>query len=74
VNDKEFLGCAVIALLLLAPLILLIIGVVQLRKLKAAVKNLVQRVAELESHPSSAKAAAPEPAVASAAPLVPAPL
>jgi uncharacterized membrane protein len=74
VNDKEFLGCAVIALLLLAPLIPLIIGVVQLRKLKAAVKNLVQRVAELESHSSSAKAAAPESAVASPAPVVPATL
>jgi len=37
VNDKEFLGCAVIALLLLAPVILLFIGVVQLRKLFAAV-------------------------------------
>ncbi len=56
------------ALLILAPLILLIIGVVQLRKLKAAVRNLVKRVAELESHSSSAKATVPEP-LASTAPV-----
>lgn len=71
-SDKEFFGCAVAAVLIVAPLILLIIGVVQLRKLKAAVRNLVQRVAELESRSSSVKAVAPEPTIASTAPVTPA--
>jgi uncharacterized membrane protein len=63
VNDKEFFGCALGALLILAPLILLIIGVVQLRKLKAAVAQLIRRVAELESRGVST-APAPGPPVA----------
>jgi uncharacterized membrane protein len=63
VNDKEFFGCALGALLILAPLILLIIGVVQLRKLKAAVAQLIRRVAELESRGVST-APAPAPPVA----------
>lgn len=71
-NDREFFGCALGALVLLAPLILLIIGVIQLRKLKAAVRNLVQRVADLESRPLSANAAAPE-AISSTDPVTFAP-
>jgi len=63
VNDKEFFGCALGALLILAPLILLIIGVIQLRKLKAAVAQLIRRVAELESRGVST-APAPAPPVA----------
>ena len=73
-SDKEFFGCALGALLILAPLIFLIIGIVQIRKLKAAVRNLVQRVAALESHPSVAKAAAPGPAIISSAPVTPVPV
>ena len=47
-SSDQTLGC--IALLVaLAPLVLLIVGIVQLQKLKAAVRNLVKRVAELES-------------------------
>ena len=62
-SDKESLGCAVAAVFILVPVILLIIGVVQLNKLKAAVRHLVQRVAALESRPS--------PTVAPAAGVVP---
>ena len=48
-SDKEFFGCAVLVVFALLPLIVLIIGFVQIRKLKTAVRNLVQRVADLES-------------------------
>ena len=68
-SDKEFFGCALLALFILVPLIFLIIGVVQLRKLKAAVRNLVHRVAELESRSSSIKAPEPEPTLLARAPL-----
>ena len=54
---EAFWGCAA-ALVVLAPLILLIIGTVELHKLKAAVRNLVQRVGELESRSSSIAAPA----------------
>lgn len=60
-NDKEFFGCAVLAVFALLPLIILIIGFVQIRKLKAAVRNLVQRVGELESGRERVRVAEPKP-------------
>jgi uncharacterized membrane protein len=49
VNDKEFFGCAIIVLFGVAPVIILFIGFLQLRTLKVAMRNLVKRVADLES-------------------------
>ena len=74
---EAFWGCAA-ALVVLAPLILLIIGTVELHKLKAAVRNLVQRVGELESRSSSiaapaAKAVAPAPPPLAPEPSPPSP-
>jgi Predicted membrane protein (DUF2339) len=73
-SSDQTLGC--IALLVaLAPLVLLIIGIVQLQKLKSAVRNLVKRVADLESRedrvpvPAQKLIAEPKPA----APPPPAP-
>jgi uncharacterized membrane protein len=66
VNDKEFFGCAVLAVFGLLPVILLFIGWMQLSKLKAAVRNLVQRVAALEGRPGPVEAPAAEPAIARA--------
>lgn len=65
-NDLEWLGCVAI-LVIVAPLILLVIGIVEVRKLKAAVRNLVQRVAALESRRADLPTARPEPASAKAA-------
>jgi uncharacterized membrane protein len=53
-------------LLLIAPLLLLILGIVELHKLKSAVRHLVRRVGELESR--SGPAASVPTAVAPAAP------
>jgi uncharacterized membrane protein len=59
-SSDQTLGC--IALLVaLAPLVLLIVGLVQLQKLKSAVRNLVKRVGELESREDRVPVAAPEP-------------
>jgi uncharacterized membrane protein len=59
-SSNETLGC--IALLVaVAPLVLLIVGLIQLQKLKAAVRNLVQRVAQLESREDRVPVRAPEP-------------
>src|ERR1043166_7570401 len=75
-SSDQTLGC--IALLVaLAPLVLLIVGIVQLQKVKAAVRNLVQRVGELESRGDRVSVAPPEPiAVSKAAspPPVPPPI
>jgi uncharacterized membrane protein len=62
-SDKEFFGCAIGALFFLAPLILLIIALVQVRKLKSAVRNLVARVGQLEARGVTA---APPPLVTEA--------
>jgi uncharacterized membrane protein len=60
-SDQTF-GC--IALLVaLAPLVLLIVGIVQLRKLKAAVRHLVYRVGELELRGDRVPVPAPKPIV-----------
>ncbi|HSV62504.1 MAG TPA: DUF2339 domain-containing protein, partial [Chthoniobacterales bacterium] len=76
-SDKDFFGCVAAALFFLAPLILLIIALVQLRKLKTAVRNLVQRVTQLEarggaevSAPPATEAKKAEPVIAPAVPLV----
>ncbi|MEY2508957.1 MAG: hypothetical protein QOH01_3286 [Verrucomicrobiota bacterium] len=76
-SDKEFFGCAVGAVFILAPLILLIICLVQLRKLKSAVRNLVQRVAQLEVRgvapapvPPVTEAKKAEPVIPPSAPVV----
>src|SRR6476661_1642127 len=47
-QEKDMWACIGFAVIF-APLILLIIGIVQIHKLKSAVRNLVKRVAELES-------------------------
>ena len=47
-QDKDMWACIGFAVIF-APLILLIIGIVQIHKLKSAVRNLVKRVGELES-------------------------
>ena len=47
-NSNEALGCGLL-LALFVPLTLLIVVMVQLRKLKAAVRHLVDRVGHLES-------------------------
>jgi uncharacterized membrane protein len=72
-SSDQTLGC--IALLVaLAPLVLLIVGIVQLQKLKSAVRNLIKRVAELESREYRIPVAAPEPiAESKAAPPPPVP-
>src|SRR5205807_1639013 len=73
VNDKEFFGCALAAVFILVPLILLIIGLVQLRKLKGAVRNLVQRVAQLEARGVTAAPATPVTEAKKAEPVAPPP-
>jgi len=74
VNDKEFFGCAVLAVFALLPLIVLIVGFVQIRKLKTAVRNLVQRVADLESKRDPGTIPEPQPVAKEAvAPPPPAP-
>ena len=65
-RDQEVWGCIAV-LILLAPLVLLIVGIVQLQKLKGALRNLVRRVAELESR--SDLTAAGGSSVAARAPL-----
>ena len=72
-NDKEFFGCAVLAVFVLVPLIVFIIGLVQLRKLKAAVRNLVQRVSQLEARGVAAAPAAPVSEAKKPEPVVPPP-
>jgi uncharacterized membrane protein len=47
-RDQDMWGCIAL-IVLLAPLVLLIVAMVQLHKLKAAVAHLVRRVGELES-------------------------
>ncbi len=76
-SDEKFFGCAFAALFILGPLVLLIIGLVQIRKLKSAVRNLVERVALLEARGVAAPPAPPmtqakkaEAAVAPPAPFV----
>jgi Predicted membrane protein (DUF2339) len=73
-SSDQTLGC--IALLVaLAPLVLLIVGIVQLQKLKAAVRHLVKRVGELETRGDRVPVAVAEPIAASktAAPVPPIP-
>ena len=72
-SDKDFFGCAIGGLFLLAPLILLIIALVQLRKLKTAVRNLVQRVAQLEARGDAAAPSPPVTEAKKAEPVVPPP-
>src|SRR5438045_643818 len=64
---EVFWGC-VAALVILAPLVLLIISLVEIHRLKSAVRNLVQRVANLESGTAHDIPAEKEP-VLSRAPL-----
>src|SRR2546421_8091046 len=64
---EAFWGC-VAALVILTPLVLLIISLVEIHKLKSAVRNLVQRVANLESGTAHDIAPEKEP-VLSRAPL-----
>src|SRR5947207_7094309 len=66
------------ALIIVAPLALLIIGIVQLHQLKASVRSLVRRVGELESR-ASGFVASPTPVVEAmptraASPVAPPPL
>ena len=50
------------ALIIVAPLALLVIGIVQLQQLKSSVRSLVRRVGELESRPGGfAASSAPAP-------------
>ena len=72
-NDKEFFGCALAAVFILGPLILLIIGLVQVRKLKSAVRNLVQRVAQLEARGVTAAPATPMAEAKKPEPVAPPP-
>jgi uncharacterized membrane protein len=60
-SSEQTLGCIALVVAL-APLVLLIVGIVQLQKLKAAVRNLVRRVGELESREDRVPVAAPKPA------------
>ncbi|HEX8490945.1 MAG TPA: DUF2339 domain-containing protein, partial [Chthoniobacterales bacterium] len=50
------------ALIFIAPLVLLIVGIVELRRLKAAVRHLVQRVGDLESRSGPAVVSPASPA------------
>ena len=68
------------ALIIVAPLALLVIGIVQLQQLKSSVRSLVRRVGELESRPGGfAASSAPAPVTEAmptraASPIVPPPL
>src|SRR5437762_3563430 len=70
-RDQDMWGCIALVVLL-APLVLLIVGTIQLHKLKAAVRHLIRRVAELESRGVTA-ASAPQVAetMAASAPVPP---
>ena len=67
-NSEQTLTCVVL-LVVVAPLVLLVVSIVQLQKLKATVRNLVRRVAELESREDRGPVPAPKP-VAAAKPAV----
>ncbi|HYJ04263.1 MAG TPA: DUF2339 domain-containing protein, partial [Chthoniobacterales bacterium] len=56
-------------LLFLAPLVLLIVALVEVHKLKSAVRHLVHRVGHLESRSGPAAAAPPAPGIISEPPL-----
>ena len=56
-------------LLFLVPLVLLIVGIIELQKLKSAVRHLVRRVGELESRSGPAAVAPAFPSVIPKSPL-----
>ncbi|HSP44861.1 MAG TPA: DUF2339 domain-containing protein, partial [Chthoniobacterales bacterium] len=61
-------------MVVLAPLLLLVVGTIQLHKLKSAVRHLVRRVADLESRGVTAVPAAPVAETAAASVIAPAPV
>lgn len=69
---EAFWGCIAI-LVVLAPLVMLIVGTIELHKLKKAVRSLVGRVAELESRGGSAPILATTPAAEKISILPPVP-
>lgn len=75
--DKDSALVCLGVLVFLAPLVLLIVALVQVHKLKSAVRNLIRRVAVLETRGGSVVAAPPKPVAetvpAAAAPPPPVP-
>jgi uncharacterized membrane protein len=72
-NGNEAWGCLAL-IILVAPLVLLIIALVQVHKLKAAVRHLVARVSRLEGGDAGMPVQRPEPAGEKPAPPpIPAP-
>ena len=59
---EAFLGCIAIVVVL-APLVLLIVSLVEIHKLKGAVRNLVSRVSELEAPDGGMPVRKPAPAM-----------
>src|SRR5205814_1705818 len=72
-RDQDMWGCIALVVLL-APLALLIVGTIQLHKLKAAVRHLIRRVAELESRGVTAAPAPPVAKTMAASAAVPPPV
>jgi uncharacterized membrane protein len=74
---EAFLGCIGVVVVL-APLVLLIVSLVEIHKLKRAVRNLVGRVSQLEGPDAGMPVRRPEPAMekmpVAEAPVAPAPI
>jgi len=59
-NSDQTMACVVVVVAI-APLVFLVVGIIQLHKLKSAVRHLVKRVAALESRHDPIAAPSPEP-------------
>jgi uncharacterized membrane protein len=69
---QETWGCIALVIVVL-PLVVVIAGIVEIHKLKAAVRNLVQRVAQLEARGVAPAPAPPVTEAKKAEPVVPPP-